>query len=394
MFLGMRVKLVSILRPSQICLLLLFLTSCNNLALYSSLPEDDFTHDISVESIVQAVSEPSIQDQLNSLYLATDPTERLKEMSKQAESDGPYKIHKGDVLEVSILKAPEMTRTIRVIDDGSITYLIVGEVQSEGKTIKQLREEITKGLSEHYQNPIVSILTIETYEKKDLVTVIGAVEKPGRYSLKNEDARLLDMIAEAGGLKFAENQLSGGEFVANLDKSYISRNGKILENINFSRLLKQGDIQYNIQIKTDDVIYFADSQSTPIYVLGEVMTPKSIPTNAEISVVGAIARARGFSGEAARDKVIVIQPISANSQSVHIVDIGAYFRGTGEGSDMMLSSGDIVIVPEKKLTTLGRYARYMSDILGAFNDAYTAGENLSGIPGLTKGLERNFRTWE
>ena len=394
MFLGMRVKLVSILRPSQICLLLLFLTSCNNLALYSSLPEDDFTHDISVESIVQAVSEPSIQDQLNSLYLATDPTERLKEMSKQAESDGPYKIHKGDVLEVSILKAPEMTRTIRVIDDGSITYLIVGEVQSEGKTIKQLREEITKGLSEHYQNPIVSILTIETYEKKDLVTVIGAVEKPGRYSLKNEDARLLDMIAEAGGLKFAENQLSGGEFVANLDKSYISRNGQILENINFSRLLKQGDMQYNIQIKPDDVIYFADSQSTPIYVLGEVMTPKSIPTNAEISVVGAIARARGFSGEAARDKVIVIQPISANSQSVHIVDIGAYFRGTGEGSDMMLSSGDIVIVPEKKLTTLGRYARYMSDILGAFNDAYDAGENLSGIPGLTKGLERNFTTWE
>ena len=374
--------------------LLLLLSSCTSFDFYSSHPSDDYTESISVESIVQAVSEPSIQDQLNTLYKATDPSERLKELSLKAEDEGPYRIRKGDELEISVLKAPEMTRKVRVIDDGTLTYLIVGEVHAEGKTLKELRAEITKGLSEHYQNPIISILTIKTYEKQELVTVIGAVDKPGRYPLKNKDARLLDLIAEAGGLKFAENQLSGGEFVANLEKSYLSRNGKIMKNISFARLLKSGDMQYNIRLKPDDVIYFADSQSTPIYVLGEVMNPKAIPTNTDISVVGAIARARGFSLEAARDKVIVIHPISENSQSVHIIDVGAYFRGSGEGSDMMLSSGDIVIVPEKKLTTLGRYAQYMSNILGTFNDAYTAGENITGIPGLTRKLERNFRNWE
>ena len=112
---------------------------------------------------------------------------------------GAYRIGSADMLDITVFKVPELSKTVQVSETGTINLPLVGEVQAAGKTTQELERVLTAKLGATYlQNPQVSVLVKENNSQH--VTIQGAVEKTGVYPVKGKTS-LLELVAMAGGLK-------------------------------------------------------------------------------------------------------------------------------------------------------------------------------------------------
>jgi len=130
-----------------------------------------------------------------------DGTEMLTAVATPGNS--AYKIGPQDVLEVSVFKVPELSRSIQVADAGTINLPLVGEVQAAGKTARDIEQDLTKRLGEKYlQSPQVTVFVKEYNSRR--VTVEGAVKRPGVYPIRGKTT-LLQFISIAEGVTEASD---------------------------------------------------------------------------------------------------------------------------------------------------------------------------------------------
>ena len=109
-----------------------------------------------------------------------------------------YKIGPQDVLEVSVFKVAELSKSAQVSEAGTINYPLVGEVTAAGKTARELEKDLTNLLGAKYlQKPQVTVFVKEFNSQR--VTVEGAVKKPGVFPMQGSMS-LLQAVASAQGL--------------------------------------------------------------------------------------------------------------------------------------------------------------------------------------------------
>lgn len=125
---------------------------------------------------------------------ATQPADAVVLVSTTGGSS--YKIGPLDVLDISVFKVPELSKSVQVAGSGTINLPLVGEIPAAGKTTQQLERDLTSKLGATYlQNPQVTVFIKEYNSQR--VTVEGAVKTPGVYPVKSETS-LLQVIAMAG----------------------------------------------------------------------------------------------------------------------------------------------------------------------------------------------------
>ena len=113
-------------------------------------------------------------------------------------SGGSYKIGPMDILDISVFRVPELTKSVQVSASGAVNLPLVGEMQAAGKTSEQLERELTKKLGAQYlQHPQVTVF-VKKYNSQR-ATISGAVNKPGVYPIAG-DTTLMQIVATAGGL--------------------------------------------------------------------------------------------------------------------------------------------------------------------------------------------------
>lgn len=84
-----------------------------------------------------------------------------------------------DVLEVTVWRNADLTKTVVVRPDGMISLPLIGDLRASGLTANQLAGEIAKRLSEYKDNPTVAVNVKEINSYS--VYVLGEVTKPGKY---------------------------------------------------------------------------------------------------------------------------------------------------------------------------------------------------------------------
>jgi polysaccharide export outer membrane protein len=110
-----------------------------------------------------------------------------------------YKIGPRDVLDITVFKVSDLSKTVRVSETGTFTYPLIGELQAAGKTAREIEKELVQSLGARYlQNPQITVLVKEFNSQR--VTVEGAVKKPGVYPIPG-GLSLLQALAEAQGLE-------------------------------------------------------------------------------------------------------------------------------------------------------------------------------------------------
>jgi polysaccharide biosynthesis/export protein len=108
-----------------------------------------------------------------------------------------YKIGPLDVLEITVFKVPDLSKSVQVSEAGTINYPLIGEVQAGGRSARELEQELTKRLGDKYlQNPQITVFVKEYNSQR--VTVTGAVKKPGVLPMVG-GMTLLQALAQSGG---------------------------------------------------------------------------------------------------------------------------------------------------------------------------------------------------
>lgn len=108
-----------------------------------------------------------------------------------------YKIGPQDILEITVFKVSELSRSAQVSEAGTINFPLVGEVAAAGKTAHELEKDITVQLGSRYlQKPQVAVIVKEFNSQR--VTVDGAVKKPGVFPIQG-GISLLQAVAMAQG---------------------------------------------------------------------------------------------------------------------------------------------------------------------------------------------------
>ena len=164
-------------------------------------------------------------------------------IARLAAAPGEYEIGPEDVLDISVWKNPELSRKVPVRPDGKVSLPLVNDIQAAGLTPSQLREQLTKKLTEFVPTPEVAVIVSDVLSLK--VAVVGAVKTPGRFMLKSP-ATVLECIALAQGLT---------EF-ANSEKIVVLRQeGGTTKRIPFNyRKVSTSSEQENFFVKPGDII--------------------------------------------------------------------------------------------------------------------------------------------
>ena len=164
--------------------------------------------------------------------------------SKPSQSDTAFIIGPADLLEIVVMKEPDLSKTIPVRPDGKILIPLINEMQAEGKTPVQLQADLEQAFSKFYEQVTVSVLVKEINSYKFSIT--GKVKTPGTYKM-SADTTLLEAISLAGG--FVEFASTNNIKVFRKG----SENSKPIR-IKYSKIISGKDPSQNIIIKPGDTI--------------------------------------------------------------------------------------------------------------------------------------------
>ena len=261
-----------------------------------------------------------------------------------AEPDSRYRIGPGDVLEVRVLRAPELSREgVRVDQSGMIRMpMLTVDIQAACLTEAELATNIAKLYLKYKREPHVEVFVKEFQSQP--VAVIGAVRNPAQFKLQRP-VRLSELLSFAGGPSDTAGQSvqvvhAGGptlcDKTAKVDASdtqaFVSY--KLEDTLHAlpeaNPFVRPGDL---IQVPTAD----------QVFVLGNVLRPIAIPLKEPITVSKAIAMAGGTAPSTKKDKVRIIRQVPGHGKQEIQVDLKAIEKNKAE--DVALLANDIVDVP-------------------------------------------------
>lgn len=255
----------------------------------------------------------------------------------QEKMSTEYRIGAKDLLEIKVLGEDKLSTTVRVSEDGKITFPYLGEIQVDGLTAAQLEKTLSRLLEEKYIiNPQVKVSIKEFRSKR--VSILGAIGKQGSYELLGRTT-LLEILAEAGGLA----RDAGKEIIIirqQADGSNVSLR------ISVEDLMQKGEAKLNMVLEPNDIINIPADQIVQIYVYGQVKSPgviqvlkSNIPT-----LVRAIAQAGGFTERAAKGSVVIRRKDALGNEKEIKVNVKNIQKN--KAKDVQLQPDDIVFVPE------------------------------------------------
>lgn len=162
----------------------------------------------------------------------------------RSEPRPPYTINPGDLLEISVWKEPDLQRQVLVRPDGAFSFPLSGDIVAEGRTVEDVRQEITAQLETFIPDLVVTVTVAEIRGNK--IFVIGQVNTPGEFVV-NPRVDVIQALSIAGGMTpFAQ---------VNNIKILRRRNGQQrIQSFRYSDIIKGENLEQNILLEVGDVV--------------------------------------------------------------------------------------------------------------------------------------------
>jgi len=320
--------------------------------------------------------------------------------------DDSYQIGPGDLLDVRVYGRAELTREVRVTNQGTIRLPFLDEIKVACQTEAQLAQLIGERYRKYLRDPQVDVFVREY--KSQPVSVIGSFMQPERFQLQRR-VRLLELLTFAGGpggnaggvvhvirgsapdfcdpdspvmeLARAESgiqpvstngvaaqstaeaagrseQLKGEQL--NLDRTIAASQATIPVSVDHGdaklvayrlRDVLVGTPDSNPFIRPGDIISIPETDQ--IFVTGAVVKPGATPMRSRLTLVQALGIAGGFAPDAARSRVrIVRQDPGSKVHQEFVYNVDDIQRRKAE--DIVLLPNDVVHVPSSLPKSMGR----------------------------------------
>jgi polysaccharide export outer membrane protein len=149
--------------------------------------------------------------------VATGCAHQAAPADDQVKQIQDFRLAREDVIEVSVWKEPELSRTMPIRPDGKIAMPLIGELTAEGKKPVELETEIQQKLASLVRDPRVTVIVHDVNGSRVFVT--GMVNHAGAFPLRSS-MNVLQALALAGGL---------GEFADRGSISVVRADGRRVE---------------------------------------------------------------------------------------------------------------------------------------------------------------------
>ena len=284
-------------------------------------------------------------------------------------------VDRGDVLDVTIVtdssEVPPVTSTVRVEEDGYARVPPVGAVPLAGLELAGAEQAIASAAvrNQVFRNPHVMVTM--KHQRKNRVTVVGAVKNPGVIELPRGSSTLLAAMVATGGFvpeadatieirQPAMTQLGQERSAAGVSnrpdkvtlasyQSTVAPTSSVPTSS--SRIdLFQLDPQAAGQLLGDgSVVVVGKRESRRIHVIGLVNKPGQyeIPADQDLFLLDALALAGGRTMEFA-DNVLIIRR-GADGSPVRI-DVSVSQAKSNVADNMRLAAGDVISVEQTFVT--------------------------------------------
>jgi polysaccharide biosynthesis/export protein len=247
-----------------------------------------------------------------------------------AAADQDYVIGDGDGLQISVWGSPELSSAVTVRPDGKITLPAAGDIVASGYTPAQLSDKLAKDLTAFVRKPIVTVAVNNITNNK--VYVFGGGASSGVFHLPGRTT-LLRFLTNLGDLQRAD-----------LERAYLLRDGERIA-VNFYDLFIGGNVEADVDLQTNDMVYIPDNELMKIYIMGAVGNPQYVFYREGIRILDAILESGGFTKFARENRVVVLRK-EGNQMNEIRVNARDLMRQGDLSQNIELRRGDMVVVSE------------------------------------------------
>ena len=181
-----------------------------------------------------------------------------------------------------------------VASDGTIYFPFVGRIRAGGKTVGQVRDQLSAGLGPYIRNPQVDVRVLAYRSQK--IQVTGEVKAPGPLAVSDVPLTLVDAITRSGGTTTD----------ADLQRVRLTRHNQLYV-LDANRMLDKGDTSQDLMLQAGDVINVPDRSTSRVFILGEVKTPVQVPMlKGSLTIADALTQAGGILNTDANPRQIYV----------------------------------------------------------------------------------------
>ncbi len=290
-------------------------------------------------------------------------------------NDDFYIIGPGDRLGLKIFDAPELSGNFDVLNDGSVSFPLIGTVRLSGLTLQEAINRTRNLLSTELLRPNLQLSIVRPRPIR--VSLVGEVERPGIYSLSANEylqtagspstkvkglPTVVDAIQKAGGITQT----------ANLRDVLLQRRlpGKThyykQASLNLIELIISGNHVNNPYLFDGDIIHLKQTEEIPteaieiasvnlspqqinVNVIGEVESPGALQLKANTPLVQAVLAAGGPKAWRANVGNVELVRINRNGSATlerFTIDLN---QGASNSKNPPLRDGDVLRVNRSSL---------------------------------------------
>ena len=202
----------------------------------------------------------------------------------QAQAAAEYRLGAGDVIRITVFQNPELTLEARVTEAGIVSYPLLGPVKIGTLTVSQAEKLIADGLrnGNFVKQPQVSLLV--TQVRGNQASVLGQVNRPGRFPIETADMRLSDLLATAGGIA-----QTGADVITLVG----TRDGKpFRKEVDLPAMFRDRTRENDVLILNGDTVYV--DRVPQVYIYGEVQRPGPMRIERGMTVMQVLATGGGL----------------------------------------------------------------------------------------------------
>ena len=255
--------------------------------------------------------------------------------------EGTYRLQPEDVIRIQVYNEQDITAVLPVGRDGNISAPFVGTLRAEGKTTAELESDLAEAYKEKLglRDPIVSV-SIEQY-RTIRASISGAVPRAGTYVMRPGDT-IITLFTQGGGER--------PDNTTDMRRATFRRKGsRELIPIDLFAMLTHGDMSQNYEVRDGDELIVPKETKNRILVLGRVIAPGTYAYREPMTLMDAIALARGgieFRSKLSSVKVFRQLP-GRPGQVIEIeANLVKYMNEGDYAQNILLRPGDLVWVPD------------------------------------------------
>jgi polysaccharide export outer membrane protein len=251
---------------------------------------------------------------------------------RQVPVDRTIRLGPGDLLQISVYGAPDLTTEARVNAAGNVTMPLVGSVNVAGLSTDQAQQAIASRLRDDGLMNDPQVIVFAKEYASGGIAVMGEVQRPGIYTLMGQ-RRLYEAISAAGG--------TTGRAGRAITITHPSDPGRpLIVDLDYANPSKSP--AGNVEVFPGDTVVV--SRAGVVYVVGAVNHPAGfvMDNNERLTVLQAVALAGGTKVTSSLKGTKILRTTTDGIQEIPI-PLNKILEAKAE--DPALKAEDVLFIP-------------------------------------------------